>query len=495
MSWTAVITVIAIFVIGYIYFYEIRPYNYQAQYLKQGGMIQFNSGQDFLAEMVSDQSITGDITAHYKKMLMQKETRFFISHIRGRGVIILNDADMIREVLSNPERFPKDPYFTNILKFIGTKSLLFSEEEQWKTHRKLLLCGFSMTFVQNFIPQMIRLTTQLCEKIKSQNLKEVDIVTECEHIVGEVFGNLLFGSAYKNSMIGDIPLVKAPQKGLEELFKELVRASLTRGANKEARLTNKGNEALVLIQKTKQKFREMIESQKKNSNIDKISFLYMLFEQQRLMPNNCFDDEEIVDQFVALASMASYATSQQIAMVLYNLSKHAFTQAKVVDEIEETIKSPKDITSDSINKLDFLHAVLKESLRLTNPKGLIPRVVKKSDKIQGIYVEKGHSIVILPELMHIDPANFPDPEKFNPDRWKKEDEKDKKHETVFTDLAFSAGPRHCLGRHFSNLVTKVVVTVLLLHYEVKPSDIMVGLMNDCHLFASKHLTSLKFIAR
>jgi cytochrome P450 len=495
MSLGYIIAVALVVILAYFYFFEIRPYNYQAQYVKQGGMLKFNSGQDFLAEMVSDQSITGDITSHYKKMLMEKESRFFVSHIRGRGVVILNDADMIREVLTNPDRFPKDPYFTNIMKYIGRNSLLFAEGDQWKSHRKMLLCGFSATFVQNFIPQMIQYTSDLCVRIKAQNLKEIDIVTECESIVGQVFGRLMFGNGFKVSKIGDVPLTTAPQKGIEELFRELVRASLTKGSNKEAVLTNKGNEALVLIQKAKQKYRDMITEQKNNPNIDKVSYLYMLFEQQRLMPNNCFDDEEIIDQFMALAGMASYATSQQIAFVLYNLASHQFTQAKVKDEMEEVIKSDTDITFENINKLNFLHAVLKESLRLTNPKGIFPRIALKREKIQGIYIEQGHSVVIMPELMHIDPLYYADPEKFDPERWMKDGKlaEGKKHETIFSDLAFSAGPNHCIGRHFSNIVTKVVTVTLLRNYELKKSDKMSGMLNDCSLFGSKHLYSLKVV--
>jgi cytochrome P450 family 6 len=86
-----------------------------------------------------------------------------------------------------------------------------------------------------------------------------------------------------------------------------------------------------------------------------------------------------------------------------------------------------------------------ETLRKYPPIPFLPRECTKKYAIPGtnITLEKGTSIVIPVLGIHKDPKYYPNPEEFEPDRFK-DDVKSKRHH--FTYLPFGEGPRICIGK-------------------------------------------------
>lgn len=62
----------------------------------------------------------------------------------------------------------------------------------------------------------------------------------------------------------------------------------------------------------------------------------------------------------------------------------------------------------------------------------------------GVTVEKGLKVIIPVLGLHHDPDYFPDPEKFNPDRFSDEN---KGNIPAYSYLPFGDGPRNCIGKY------------------------------------------------
>lgn len=97
------------------------------------------------------------------------------------------------------------------------------------------------------------------------------------------------------------------------------------------------------------------------------------------------------------------------------------------------------------------------------------RVLNSNYKVPNTdYVlEKGTQIIIPSFGIQNDPDLYPEPEKFNPDRFS-HDENQKRNPLTF--LAFGEGPRNCIGLRFGMLQAKIGLATLLLNYRFSNSD-------------------------
>lgn len=110
--------------------------------------------------------------------------------------------------------------------------------------------------------------------------------------------------------------------------------------------------------------------------------------------------------------------------------------------------STKLPTYEDLQKLSYLEMCIKESLRLYPSVPMIGRRAS-SDFVtpSGYKVSKDTELMVHIYDLHHNPEIYPDPEKFDPDRFSPE-------ETLgrhpFAYLAFSGGPRNCIGRVLKN---------------------------------------------
>ncbi|GBM43396.1 Cytochrome P450 6j1 [Araneus ventricosus] len=81
----------------------------------------------------------------------------------------------------------------------------------------------------------------------------------------------------------------------------------------------------------------------------------------------------------------------------------------------------------------------------------------------GITIPKGMIISIPVYAMHKDSKFFPDPEKFDPDRFI---QKEKSKREQYTYLPFGAGPRNCIGMRFALVEIKVCLAYILANYKI-----------------------------
>ncbi|EEB92705.1 hypothetical protein MPER_08747, partial [Moniliophthora perniciosa FA553] len=119
-------------------------------------------------------------------------------------------------------------------------------------------------------------------------------------------------------------------------------------------------------------------------------------------------------------------------------------RSKLVQELEAAWPDKKlPMLLERLEKLPYLTAVIKESLRLSH--GVVTpmsRVVSNSGAvIAGHPVPPGTSVSIGNTFVHMDPDVFPDPTRFYPERWLE----DKDHLLDRYLVSFGKGPRACLG--------------------------------------------------
>lgn len=122
------------------------------------------------------------------------------------------------------------------------------------------------------------------------------------------------------------------------------------------------------------------------------------------------------------------------------------------------------ISYDKLASLEYLDACISETLRLNNSVLAVERSPSEDYKLgdTNIVVEKGTVIQIPVHAIHHSDDFYPDPYRFNPERWIGEN---KDNLVPYTFLPFGAGPRNCVGMRFALMEAKLALVKVLRNFE------------------------------
>ncbi|GBM68535.1 Cytochrome P450 4c3 [Araneus ventricosus] len=154
---------------------------------------------------------------------------------------------------------------------------------------------------------------------------------------------------------------------------------------------------------------------------------------------------------------------------LFLIGHHPEVQSKLHEELDRTFGKDVDtpISVNDLNHLDYMECVIKESNRIYTIVPIHGRQFYEDTKICGYTIPKGSAGIVLSYYLHRDETVFPDPEKFDPDRFLPENEI---NIPDFAYIPFSAGPRNCIGKKFAMMEMKTILAAILRRFEVHSLD-------------------------
>lgn len=182
-------------------------------------------------------------------------------------------------------------------------------------------------------------------------------------------------------------------------------------------------------------------------------------------------DTEILAQSFVFFFAGMDTSSNALLFTAYELALNTDIQTKLFEEIRATNEDIDKtlVTYDLLQKMKYLDQVISESLRKWPPVGLTDRICVKDyvyDDGNGrkIRIEKGVSILIPTYGLHRDEQFYPNPEKFDPERF---NDANKTHILPGSYLPFGIGPRNCIGSRFALMEVKAFLYYLLLHFTLE----------------------------
>ncbi|KAK7872272.1 hypothetical protein R5R35_012119 [Gryllus longicercus] len=125
--------------------------------------------------------------------------------------------------------------------------------------------------------------------------------------------------------------------------------------------------------------------------------------------------------------------------------------------------------------MKYLEAVIKETLRLYLLAPFLLRELEEEVKFEGYQLLPGITILLSVYMIHRHPDYFPEPEKFDPDRFSPERAKGR---YSFAFIPFSEGPRNFIGQKFAMLGMKSIISKILRTYKLLPGTTQLVLAVD-----------------
>lgn len=172
--------------------------------------------------------------------------------------------------------------------------------------------------------------------------------------------------------------------------------------------------------------------------------------------------QEVFDQCM-VSFQAGHETSAT-ALLWWSalMARHPEAQARAHDEIAAVIGT-RTPTAEDATRLPWLDASLKEAMRLYPPvAALMTRRLTREISLGGVQLPARTMLRITPWVLHRDPALWPEPEAFRPERFMP----DATPPPRGAYLPFGTGPRVCLGQHFAVLEMTLIAAMVVQRFEI-----------------------------
>ena len=173
--------------------------------------------------------------------------------------------------------------------------------------------------------------------------------------------------------------------------------------------------------------------------------------------------ELLRDEISVMIVGGAHPVGTALSAALDNLCRYPEEGQKVIDEVRAFVaaKDGQPFTLDEVSALEHLDRFADESIRISPPIHTISRRVKpgKVAVVNGYELAANTEVLFPPFAIHRNPALWPDPLAFRPDRFLEPPQ-------PYTFIPFGVGERKCLGRSYARMCVRVMLTVLLSEFDL-----------------------------
>jgi cytochrome P450 len=210
---------------------------------------------------------------------------------------------------------------------------------------------------------------------------------------------------------------------------------------------------------TDARVRELIVARRRGGTTGRQDVLSMLIDA-RDEHGGAMTDDELHDEMLTLLVAGHETTATTLAWTLHYLVQHPAHLARVAAEVREVV-GDGPVRPDDGERLVWLDAAIKETLRLMPIVPLIGRVLARPTRIGGVDLPAGVAVAGAIYLVHRRADLWPEPKRWDPARFvgKKPDP------THY--FPFGGGTRRCLGMAFASYEMKIVLATVLAQLDLE----------------------------
>jgi pentalenene oxygenase len=180
-----------------------------------------------------------------------------------------------------------------------------------------------------------------------------------------------------------------------------------------------------------------------------------LFETLRAAEDQ-FTRRQLQDEAITLMNAAIETTATALAWTLYELTRHPAVEERLRAELA-AVSPGRPLREEDLDHLPYTLQVVQEAVRKYGPAWMVTRTATRDVDLGGHRIPRGADVVWSPYLHQNDPAHFPDPDTFDPDRWAA----GRTPSTRDSFFAFGDGRRKCIGENFAWVEMQIILATVL----------------------------------
>jgi sterol 14-demethylase len=189
-----------------------------------------------------------------------------------------------------------------------------------------------------------------------------------------------------------------------------------------------------------------------------------------------YSANQITGMFISMMFAGHHTTSGTAAWTLIELLRNPACLAGVVEELDRLFADGGDVSYHALREIPRLENAIKESLRLHPPLIVLMRKVMSDFHYKGWTIAAGKLVGASPAVSNRLPECFPDPDRFDAERYAEGREEDRLH--PFGWIPFGAGRHRCVGAAFAMIQLKAIFSVMLRRFAFEPAQPPESYRND-----------------
>ena len=364
-------------------------------------------------------------------------------------VYLLNHPDYIQEVLVNRrDDVWKSEYERERLKRWLGLGLLTSEGDFHRRQRRLAQPAFHYGRIQTYARSMVADTLQMLDGWQHGEIRDID--REMSRLTMAIVGETLFGAEVSDTTA---ERVTAALTTLQKASMSMIELMLM--IPERVPLPNR-----VAIQRGRRELDAAILpiiAARRASGEDRGDLLSMLMLAEDEETGERMSDTQLRDEVVTIFSAGHETTANTLTWAWYLLSRHPDVADRLRSELG-TVLAGRPPSLEDLPRLRYTEMVVKETLRLYPPAWLLtPRQTRVELELGGHRLPAGSVLLISPYVIHHNPAYFPEPDRFDPERFAPEREKSI---PKYAYIPFGAGAHVCIGSTFALMEARLLLAAI-----------------------------------
>ncbi len=401
-------------------------------------------------------AVSRDWLEFYARCAKEYGDIVYLRYLHVPICLLMHPRDIEYVLATNPGNFTKSADYRALSRVLG-KGLLTSEGKFWQRQRSLIQPAFRRESILSYAPVMTGAARRMIDAWRDTESRNIH--DDLMRVTLEIVAQCLYGAQVVDAAAR---VGKAMHVVMERFITDAGQALLFPFdipdflASKRRRAVGELNNVI-----------DGIIRERRNSNQPRADLLSALL-QARDAEGRPMSDAQLRDEVMTLFLAGHETTAIALSWTCFLLAQNPHIESRLVEELRSVLGN-REPTPEDLPRLRYTEMVLKEAMRLYPAVWGIGRRAIADCEIGGYRVPAGTNIFIFQWLTHRDARFFPDPETFDPERWREDPGRSGKIPR-FAYFPFGGGPRVCVGASFAMIEATLLLATILqrVHLDLVP---------------------------